>query len=292
MDFEIEPLAGAMGAIVRGWTPGKPLSEQDRETIGEALRQYLVLVFRGQQQPTDDELIAFGSAFGDLLQGSAFLERPRDHPEILRVGNLVGEDGKPEGTGGASMMDWHSDYSYVDRVGDVTFLNAVELPRTPPHTYFANQYRALETLSEAMRDRLYGLRALHSVSHYYEDGGSQDVERYRADRERDRKAGIEAPPIPEAEHPVIVRHPETGREILYVGPAITRSINGLPAEESDALLAELYAHSTRPDNVLAHDWETGDLVMFDTLGTLHKRDAWDPGERRSMRQMSTVCRID
>lgn len=291
MKFDIQPLGGAIGAVVRGWQPGQELTEDERATIKAALGRYLVLVFRGQRQPTDGELIAFAESFGDLLRGSAFLERTRDNPEILRVGNLVGDDGKPQGTGGASMMDWHSDYSYVDRVGDITFLNAVQLPKKPPHTYFCDQYRAAETLPEDLRQRVCGLRALHSVSHYYEDGGSQDVERFRADRERDKAQGIEAPSIPEAEYPVIVRHPETGREILYVSPAITCSIIGLDNEEGGRLLDELHAHSTRPDNVYTHDWEPDDLVMFDTLGTMHKRDSWDQGEQRYMRQLSTVRMI-
>lgn len=290
--LQIEPLAGSFGAFASGWISEKPLTAQDRDVITEALRDHQVLIFRGQKQPTDEELISFAGTFGDLLQGSAFLERARDHPEILSVGNLVGDDGKPQGTGGSSEMDWHSDYSYVDRVGKETFLNAVKLPKYPPHTYFSNQYRALETLPTAMRDRLRGMRAWHSVSHYYEDSGSKDVERYRADREREKNEGIETVPILEAEHDLIVRHPETGREILYISPAIVQSIIGLGPEESAALLAELRTHSTQPGNVLAHDWEVGDVVMFDTLGTLHKRDSWDPAERRNMRQLSTVCRID
>lgn len=292
MNFEIEPLSAPMGAIVRGWEPDKSLTPIQRDLIADALQEHLVLIFRGQRQPTDEELIAFAGAFGDLLKGSAFLERARGHPEILHVGNLVGDDGKPLGTGGANMMDWHADYSYVDVVGRETFLNAVTLPKTPPHTYFSNQYHAFETLSEPTKRMLRGLRAFHSVSHYYQEGGSKDVERFKADQQRDRAQGVARAAIPEAEHPVVVRHPRTGREILYVGQAITRCILGLSPEESSAMLLELYAHSTRPDNILAHDWELGDLVMFDTLGTLHKRDAWDPGETRLMRQLSTVCRID
>ena len=62
----------------------------------------------------------------------------------------------------------------------------------------------------------------------------------------------------------------------------------MPKDESDELLKELSTHSTNSDYVYAHDWQVGDMVMFDTLGTLHRRDAWDPSERRVMRQMSTL----
>lgn len=292
MELEIAPLDAPLGAIVHGWDPGATLSDDERDAIARALEEYLVLVFRGQRQSTDEELIAFGSRFGELLKGSEFLERPREHPEILKVANLVDKDGKPEGTGGAAAMPWHSDYSYVDRVGRETFLNAVILPERPPHTCFVDQYRAYATLPDELKTRLEGLRAFHSVSLYYEDGGSEDVERYREDKKRAEAEGRTFAPIPEAEHPVVVRHPVTGREILYVSPAITHKILGLPAEESRELLETLHAHSTKPENVYAHDWQVGDLVLFDTLGTMHMRESWDRNETRYLRQMSTTCVID
>ena len=91
---------------------------------------------------------------------------------------------------------------------------------------------------------------------------------------------------------IVVRHPESGRELLYVSPQITRYVVGIPRDESDALLRELHQHSTRPEFVYHHEWEIGDLVVFDTLGTMHKRDAWDAREPRYMRQLSTVCRLE
>ncbi len=84
-------------------------------------------------------------------------------------------------------------------------------------------------------------------------------------------------------------HPDSGREALYVSRGITRYIVGMPRDESDDLLKELHAHSTRPEFVYSHDWQLGDLVMFDTFGAMHRRDAWNPGEARFMRQLSTMC---
>ena len=109
-----------------------------------------------------------------------------------------------------------------------------------------------------------------------------------AKRARDQELGVERPDIPVAQHPAIVRHPESGRELLYLSPGITRHIVGMPHDESDALLAELCAHSTRPEGVYRHDWEVGDMVVFDTLGAMHRRESWDPNQRRRMRQLSTM----
>jgi alpha-ketoglutarate-dependent taurine dioxygenase len=131
------------------------------------------------------------------------------------------------------------------------------------------------------------LRATHSIADYM----AEPERGFAAKVERDDALGIERPQIPEAEHPVVVRHPDTDDEILYVSRGITRRIVGMERADSSALLKELHLHATRPDRVYAHDWEVGDLIMFDTLGTMHRRDAWDPAQRRLMRQLSTACAI-
>lgn len=291
----VTPLRGEpLGALVSGWDPETELDAESYAQLVEALRDHLVLVFRGQPQPSDTALVRFASAFGELIKGSEWFRDAGERPEILPVTNAVGEDGVPLGTGGAAQLEWHADYSYVGRPGKESFLNAVELPEhDAPRTYFCNQYRALETLPEAMVERLRPLRATHSISRYYDapdDSCDHELTRgYSAKRARDEALGIERPGIPEAEHPVILRHPESGREILYVSKGITKRILGLSREESSALLKALHEHSTRPEGVYAHDWRVGDLVVFDTLGALHRRDAWDAGERRTMRQLSTCC---
>ena len=300
MAIEVKPLDAPLGAIVWGWNPKTELSDGDEAAIRQALQRHQVLVFRGHAAPTDQELVSFAYRFGNLIKGSEWFGDIDPVAEILRVNNVVGDDGVPEGTGASASLEWHADYSYVPHVGKESFLEAVEIPRkNPPQTCFANQYAAFESLPRAMAEMLRPLFAHHSITGYGKEiestqitGSPMDMdgfrEEFKAKKERNARLGVERPPIPQAVHPVILRHPDTGREILYVSKGITRNIIGMPKDESDALLKELAAHSTRPENVYAHDWQVGDLVMFDTLGTLHRRDAWDPGERRVMRQMSTL----
>lgn len=289
MRLEFKALHAPVGALVHGWQPEQPLDADTHAAIREALREHLVLVFRGQRQPTDSELIDFAESFGELIKGSEWFRDSGERPEILPVTNAVGDDGIPLGTGGSAPLEWHADYSYVERPGKESLLNAVELPERAPRTYFCSQYIALETLPRDEIDALRPLRATHTIANYYEKPDHQLGAGFEAKRRRDDALGIERPPIPEAEHPVILRHPDSGREILYVSKGITKGILGMPRRESSALLKRLHEHSTRPERVYAHDWEVGDLVLFDTLGALHRRDAWDPGERRTMRQLSTRC---
>nr|ART36801.1 D442 [uncultured bacterium] len=300
MVLEVRPLDAPLGALVHGWDPTTELSAADENAIRQGLAARQVLVFRGQAQPTDQQLVRFAYRFGKLIKGSEWFGDIDPVAEILRVNNLIDADGTPEGTGASASLEWHADYSYVSTVGKESFLEAVEIPtKIRPQTCFNSQYAAFERLPHAMREMLRPLSAFHSVTGYVtgtDDNGVSDTshaatefrKEFKAKKERNRQRGESRPPIPVAEHPVILRHPDTGREILYVSKGITRYIVGMPRDESNDLLKQLTTHSTRPEYVYAHDWQVGDLVMFDTLGTVHRRDAWDPSERRVMRQLSTL----
>jgi len=295
VDFSIQPLAEPFGATVTGWEPGEPLATEDLACLRRGLRRYLVLVFRGHRSPHDAELVAFARHFGPLIKGSEWFRDAGDLPEILPVTNAVGPDGIPLGTGGAGPLEWHSDYSYSPQPAKESFLEAAALPKDPPRTYFCNQYVALETLPTVLVERLRTLRAYHSITEYVDpadpraESGPELESSFAAKRRRDERLGIERPPIPEAVQPVVMRHPESDRELLYVSKGITRYILGMPRAESNALLKELHQHSTRDEGVYAHDWEPGDFVVFDALGTMHRRDPWDATQRRHMRQLSTLC---
>ena len=299
MVLDIKPLDQPVGAVVQGWKSKMALSAADEGLIRAALRDYQVLVFRGHAPPDDSELIGFASRFGDLVKGSEWFGDIDPQPEILRVNNLIGDDSVPQGTGASETLEWHSDYSYVPAVGKENFLEAIEIPHhDQPLTYFCSQYDAFNRLPRTMVEMLRSLRAHHSITSYV--AGSEDEEAghtpdagedfrkgFQAKQNRDRHLGRARPRIPEAEHPIIMRHPDTGREILYVSKGITRHVEGLPKDESAALLKGLAAHSTKPEYLCGHDWQPGDMIMFDTLGTLHHRDAWSSSERRVMRQLST-----
>ena len=288
VSLKIVPLSEApLGALVSGWEPAEPLSDASKRSITEALHRHRLLVFRGQPQPTDEDLVRFVESFGDPIRGSEWFRNAGALPEILPVTNIRGKDGDRLGVEGATNLEWHADYSYVATPAKTSFLNAVELPAEPPRTYFTDMYDAYATLDPELRARLSELRATHSIADYMTEPDKD----FAAKIERDEAAGIDRPDIPEAEHPVVVRHPDTGDEILYVSRGITRRIVGMERAESSALLKQLHLHATQPERVYGHDWEVGDLIMFDTLGTMNRRDAWDPTERRLMRQLSTACAI-
>ena len=211
VSLQIVPLSEApLGALVSGWEPAEPLTDASKRSITEALHRYRLLVFRGQPQPTDEDLVRFVESFGDPIRGSEWFRNAGALPEILPVTNIRGEDGDRLGVEGATDLEWHADYSYAATPAKTSFLNAVELPAEPPRTYFTDMYDAYATLDPGLRARLSGLRATHSIADYM----AQPDKEFAAKVERDEVAGIDRPDIPEAEHPVVVRHPDTVDEIL------------------------------------------------------------------------------
>jgi alpha-ketoglutarate-dependent taurine dioxygenase len=275
--LEITPLDAPLGAMVRGWNPKRQLSAADLGLLRQAMREHLVLVLRGHAQPTDAELVRFGNQFGELVKGSELFGL-NSVAEILRINNVVDENGKAEGLLASSDLDWHADYSFMPVVGKESFLEAVELPRRDsPPTSFCSQYAALDRLPRAMLDMLrpVGRMNLHARTAFH------NIKAYKTEE-------LNHLDTPDAEHPIILRHPDNGREILYVNRSNTRRIAGMPEDESNDLLNQLYAHQTQDEYVYHHQWQVGDFVVFDTLGTQHRRSAFDPSERRIMRQLSTM----
>ena len=134
------------------------------------------------------------------------------------------------------------------------------------------------------------MRAHNDLSGFVKGENQAELEaEFRLKDKRDLKDGIERPEIPEHDQPMIMRHPETGREALYVSPGNTSRILDLPEEESEALLGELFEHSTQRQSIYRHDWQVGDLIVFDALGGMHRRDRFDANDRRYMRQLSSLA---
>jgi taurine dioxygenase len=176
-----------------------------------------------------------------------------------------------------------------------SFLDAVELPQAPSHTYFCSLYLALDTLPPAQVNELRRMQARHGLSDFYTDPDDLREQRTLQARKDERNARLGMSPVPYKEYvadrPVVLRHPDTGREVLYVSPGNTTSIVGFSEHESRALLDDLFAHATQPSNVLCHEWQVGDLLVFDAFGGMHRRDRFDPNDRRYMRQLSTLTDV-
>ena len=271
---EVIPSGKACGAEVRG-ADLVDLSDAMFKGIEQALYDHQVVVLRGQPI-TDPQLIAFGKRFGELEPpGMSIIGKPYidEYPDVLVISNIV-ENGQPKGNLGAGEAIWHTDMSYRDVPVSYAILHALEVPPAGGNTYFSNQYLAYETLPEATRRALDGKMIIHDET--YNSGGQL---------RKGFKEVTDPRQAPGARHPVFRVHPVTGRKALYLGRRSNAYIIGLPLEESEGLLDELWAQASRPEFVWGHEWRLGDTLIWDNRCLIHRRDPFDASERRMMHRV-------
>src|SRR5438105_4916805 len=205
----------------------------------------------------------------------------REEPNNLRAGDpIIAEVRKePEqerNIGGG----WHTDHSYDEVPALGSMLYAREVPQTGGDTLFASMYAAYDALSDGMKVTLEGLRACHSSRHVF--GAAA------AARRGDLNGRIGNPELAtqDAVHPVVIRHPETGRKALYVNPGFTLRFEGWTDEESRPLLEYLYRHAVRPEFTCRFRWREGSLALWDNRSTWHFAVNDYQGERRLLHRIT------
>ena len=257
--MQIRALDAAFGAEVLGLDLGLPLAAEDFRRIHRAHLDHHVLVFR-EQRITPAQQIAFSRRFGELQIHVLKQFLLPGHPEILIVSNIV-ENGQPIGLGDAGKF-WHSDLSYKELPSLGSMLHAQELPEEGGDTLFADMHKAWDSLPEALRKAIEGRTAAHSYTARYSEP------RFEGNW-RPTLSAAQLAEVREVVHPIVRTHPESGRKGLFVSEGFTTRIVGLPADESAQLLAELYAHSVRPEHIYRHRWQAHDLVFWDNRSLIH-----------------------
>ncbi|MFM0505890.1 TauD/TfdA dioxygenase family protein [Paraburkholderia caffeinilytica] len=281
MSIKISPMNAALGAEVTGFDVCKPLSGSDKNTILQAWHDHLILVIP-EQPMNDEQLMAFTRNFGELEYSAEALVKSNYQldsvfgsdkavpPEIAVVSNIV-KDGAAIGVLGSGEAFWHTDSSFVDIPPDGSLLHALEVPSTGGDTHFLNMYRAYETLPASVQRVIANLRANHSISHTSAGEPRKGFENV-----------TDVTTLPGAQHPLVRTHPATGRNALFLGRRLNAYIVGLPVDESEDLLNQLWAHTINAEYTVGHHWRVGDTVIWDNRCAMHRRDSFDPDARRLM----------
>jgi taurine dioxygenase len=270
MSIEVIPTGAALGAEIRGVDLSEPLGDNAFALIERAYDEHGVIFFR-DQKVTPLQQVAFTRRFGEI-EYNIFAERwsVPGSPEIVVVSNVT-EDDKPVGVRRAG-ENWHSDMCYTARPPRGTMLYALETPDLHGlplgDTEFASAAAAWDALPETMRTFLGARRAAFDF-----------VGRKRAfpptQTEIDRN-----PPVT---HPIARTHPRTGRKCLYVMRDDCTGIDGLGAEEAEALIAALADHVIKPAFIYRHQWRPGDLLLWDNCTVQHRAiQDYDLPQRRLM----------
>ncbi len=232
-ELDVRRLSGSLGAEVRGLDL-RDTSPALAETVFDLVHEHLVLFFPDQHL-TPDEHIAFGNLFG-RLEGHPNLSLDAERPEFFEL--------KAVGGAGAVADEWHSDLTCEAEPSIFAILHMKRCPEFGGDTLWANMYKAYAALSQPMRDMIDGLSALHDASPHMT-------------------------PERKAIHPVVRKHPVTGRKSLFVNHHFTRRIVEMGIEESDNLLAFLTNHATEDRFTVRYQWAEGTIAMWDNRCTQH-----------------------
>lgn len=239
MTIEATRQAGALGAYVSGVDLSKPLDDATFEKLHGFFLEHHVICFRDHGHLTPDDQLAFAARWGSIFV-HPYVPGIEGYPAIMEV-----YDPAP------ITVAWHSDTTHSKTPPRMTMLLARRVPPYGGDTMFANQHRAYDDLSAGMKRLLDKLNAVHKGTElaYKEKGLS----------------------IPEvsALHPVVRRHPETGRPALYVNTDYTKHFEDMTEEESRPLLEYLYAVGSTPRYTWRHRWRVGDLLMWDNASVQH-----------------------
>lgn len=266
--MDIRPLTGGLGAEIMGADIRDP---SDLDALKSAFAEHSVIVIRDQEITPDDHL-AFARQFGDI-NVNRFFKALDSHPSIA----VVFKDKDHKQAVGES---WHTDHSYdqVPALGSI--LHAIELPPVGGDTLFVSMEMAYDALSHKMQEFLKGLSAWHSSRHAF-GRSTTDNETSKTGRYLNPDAATQ-----DALHPIVIKHPLSGRSCLYVNPAFTTRIEGLSEPESEAILSMLYRHMQQPEFQCRVRWRVGDVTMWDNRATWHKAINDYHGHRRLMHRVT------
>ncbi len=268
--METVPLAPKCGVEITGVNLAS-VDGRELDSIKQAIFTHGVALFRGQDDFTPDAHIAFARRWGGIDINNYF-PLTDDHPEIAVVRKRADQ---VTNIGGG----WHTDHSYDQIPAMGSILVARTLPPSGGDTLWAHMGEAYDALSDELKQEIEGLEAFHTADHIYEEGGLYAQTDIGSDlRGQGLKTG--------ATHPIVIRHPQTGRKLLYVNSAFTINIVGRTRQESLPLLQRLYDAATQADNVCRVAWEAGSVAIWDNRTTWHFASNDYQGHAREMHRIT------
>ena len=270
--LDIQPVAGRMGAEIRGVRLSGDLDDATIRAIDDAVVRHKVVFFRDQTHLDDATHEAFAARFGD----------PVAHPTVpVAEGSryLLELDSRE----GYAASSWHTDVTFVDAYPKGSILRAITVPQAGGDTLWANGETAYDGLQEPLRQLVNTLWAVHSNDYDYAATlGAAAIDAGLAERSKYHKS-VFASTVYETEHPVVRVHPVSGQRSLLLGHFVRRFV-GLNEADSARILGVLQDHITRPENTVRWRWAPGDVAFWDNRATQHRAIAEFALQRRTLRR--------
>ena len=269
-NIEVKPIAGRIGAKIKGVNLAENLSDEIISEIRKALVEYKVIFFRGQELDANGQ-VDFARRFGEITTAHPTVPSLPGHPEVLDL---------DYSRTGARSNNWHTDVTFVDRPPLGSVLRALVIPPTGGDTIWANSVTAYQDLPEHLRNLADKLWAVHSNTYDYATAFDipEEVKSYR---------DVFTSTVYETLHPVVRIHPESGEKGLFIG-GFVRQIRGLSPTESAEIIRLLQSYVTRPENTVRWRWKVGDVAFWDNRATQHYAIA-DYGDQPRRVQRVTIA---
>ncbi|MFZ9406003.1 MAG: TauD/TfdA dioxygenase family protein [Burkholderiaceae bacterium] len=274
--IEVQPSGASCGASVRGVDLSKPLDEATVAQLREIWLEHQVIAIVDQNLAIED-LERFTLMVGPRGE-DPFIAPIPGHKHVVEIKREADEKSK------LFAENWHSDWSFLPSPPAGTALYGCVIPPVGGDTLFADQYAAWETLPAALKSQVEGRMAIHSARRGYAPTGAYG--------EKDRAAGrsmairFSETAMRTRSHPIGRVHPETGRTALFVSGAYVIGIEGMPDDEADDLLNQLYEHMGQERFVYRHRWSVGTLLLWDNRCLVHKATGGYEGHRRLLQRIT------
>ena len=254
----ITRLDAVLGAEIRGVDVGAGVDDALMRTLTDALYAYRVIVIKNQRLD-EDRYLRFGRWWGVPIPHVLDHMRMPGYPELMTVGNTEKRDEDPTIRNGAAL--WHTDQSYEKVPASATMLYSIIAPSRGGETQYCDMATAYDNLDDETRRRIDGLEVAHKYGRGKRRPGEPPVNPIVNDEQDQR--------VPPIYHPLVMRHPITGRRTLYALGHGAYAIKGMPEREGEALLDTLKDHALQERHIYRHRYSVGDLVVWDTLQTMH-----------------------
>lgn len=282
MSVKFEPLSPSFGVVVKG-IEGVECTDEQRAELYQAFLEHGLLLFPGLSL-TPEEHVQFSHFFGATEHHPIKSVRHPESADLIVLTANGREDippGDPRGDEVVGKIPWHTDLTYTESPSIGALLAAIEVPEEGGLTGWIDTAAVYDALSEEQKQRIDGLRVEHDIA------ASQRATRTSVNREVDSNEGV--PGFPAVVHPLVSVHPETGRKALNISPLFAARILDLPGAEGAALLQELQDFAIQDHFICLHDWQVGDLMLWDNRRTMHRAFGYPLRCRRLMHRSTLAA---
>lgn len=274
MTLTVRPLNDALGAEVSGVDFSQPLSVEDKAALKGAFLRYQLLCLKAQPL-TAEAFAAVARYFGEPQKQLIRKERVGEVPEVSILESTYKKpEDKPDDIRMVRLSGWHTDDSYFQVPAFGTLLQSIEIPDSGGQTRFSNTKRAYDDLPADTKARIKDLKAVHRY------------DTARAPVRPKKLTDEEQAETPDAIHPLVRTHEDTGEKSIYLNSNRTDHIVDMDRAESDELLDYLCGFITKPEYQYHHEWDVGDILVWDNRNLVHSVNMDFPvGQKRVHQRM-------